>query len=94
MPASGFTLRLASASDTAAAVDRMKKNVWIDAKTRAVFATCCFYNKNVQLLACSRTAVLVGATGLSAPSQPPLFEMRNVMLQAGSSRGTACSTST
>ena len=68
MPASGFTLRLASANDTAAAVDRMKKNVWIDAKTRAVFATCCFYNKNVQLLACSRTAVLVGATGLSAPT--------------------------
>ncbi len=67
LPASGFTIRLASANLTAAAIARMKKNIWVDAKTRAIFATCCFYNKNVKIIACSRAAVLVGATGLSAP---------------------------
>jgi hypothetical protein len=64
MPASGFTLRLASANDTAAAIERMRENVWIDAKTKAIFATCCFYNKNAKIIACSRTAAVVGATGL------------------------------
>jgi hypothetical protein len=73
MPASGFTLRLASANDTAAAIERMRENVGLDAKTTAVFATCCFYNKNARIIACSRTAVVVGATGLCAASSalPP-----------------------
>jgi hypothetical protein len=70
LPASGFTIRLASANLTAAAIARMKQNVWVDAKTRAIFATCCFYNKNVQIVACSRAAVLVGSTGLFTPPPP------------------------
>jgi hypothetical protein len=75
MPASGFTLRLASANDTAAAIERMRENVWIDAKTKAVFATCCFYNKNARIIACSRTAVVVGATGLCGAGCAPQHDV-------------------
>jgi len=64
VPASGFILRLATAQDTAAAIQRMKKNNWIDAKTRALFVTGCFYNNVAKIVACSRTAVIVGTTGL------------------------------
>lgn len=64
MPASGFTLRLATALDTAAAIERMKKNIWIDTKTRGIFVTGCFYNNVAKMIACTRTAVLIGTTGL------------------------------
>ena len=64
LPASGFTLRLASANATAAAIERLKKNAWIDSKTRAIYATCCFYNNNAKIIACTRTAIIVGPTGL------------------------------
>ena len=95
-PYSGFTLRLASANQTAAALARMRKNVWLDAKTRGIFATCCFYNKNVKILVCTRTAVVVGATGLSAstPHAHPLsFCAVNVTPLAGTSLDPACSIS-
>ncbi len=64
MPASGFTLRLATALDTASAIERLKKSNWIDTKTRGIFVTGCFYNNVAKMIACSRTAVIVGTTGL------------------------------
>ena len=73
LPGSGFTLRLGSATETAAAIERLKKNGWIDAKTRAVYATCCFYNNNAKFIACTRTAVIVGPTGLCALFARVLF---------------------
>lgn len=86
MPASGFTLRLATALDTASAIERLKKSNWIDTKTRGIFVTGCFYNNVAKMIACSRTAVIVGTTGLYESIQS-IFDFEIDRTSIATSRG-------